>query len=274
MAQKKKRAARSKFTARTADKHELYQYSVQDPDFEVGFVQRVYRRLRGKKPISLREDFCGTAIFCASWIKSGKDRVATGVDLDASVLAWGVEHNLAPLGEPGDRITLLEQNVLDKVKGKFDITVAFNFSYWIFKTRPLQLQYFRNVHRSLKSDGLFFLDAYGGYEASEAMEEKRKVEEGFTYVWDQSKIDPINNGVLNHIHFEFKDGTRMNKAFTYDWRGWTLLEIKELLLEAGFKNPEVYWEDSTEDGEETGVYRARKSVSNEPAWVAYIVAEA
>lgn len=271
---KKKKSKRSKFTARTADKHELYQYSVQDPEFEVAFISRVYRKLRGKKPMTLREDFCGTALFCAGWVESAKGRTATGVDIDPSVLSWGKEKNLAPIGEPGNRITLLQQDVLKKVRGKFDITVAFNFSYWIFDTRPTMLAYFKNVRSSLEKDGLFYLDAYGGYEANEDMEESRKIDEGFTYIWDQNKIDPINNRVLNHIHFEFKDGTKMRKAFTYDWRAWTLLEIRELLEEAGFKNVTVYWEDSDADGEGTGVYRPRKEVDNEPAWVAYIVAEA
>jgi hypothetical protein len=35
----------------------------------------------------------------------------------------------------------------------------------------------------------------------------------------------------------------------------------------------VYWEDEDEDGEGTGVYRARKRAPNSGAWVAYIVAE-
>ena len=53
MAQKKK-SKKPKFTAKTADKHELYQHSVQDPEFEVAFISRVYRKLRGKKAMTLR----------------------------------------------------------------------------------------------------------------------------------------------------------------------------------------------------------------------------
>jgi SAM-dependent methyltransferase len=271
---KKRKPTKSKYTAKTADKQVLYQLSVQDADFEVDLLTRVFKRLRGRKPLSMREDFCGTALFCAAWVKSDKTRSASGVDLDPKVLEWGVKHNLAPIEEPGKRITLHQKNVLDDVPGRFDITVAFNFSYWCFKTRETLRSYFEKVRSSLVKDGLFFLDAYGGYESHEPdLEEPRKVEGGFTYIWHQDKVDPINNGLLNHIHFHFQDGTKMRKAFSYDWRFWSLQELKELLLEAGFSEVEVYWEDADEDGNGNGVYRPRRVVQNEAGWIAYLVAK-
>jgi SAM-dependent methyltransferase len=266
------RKKKPKFTAKTADKHVLYQLSVQATDVEVKFIDRVFKKLRGRPPLTLREDFCGTALLCAEWIRR-KGRTATGIDLDADVLAWAVEHNLGPLGEPGDRIRLVQQNVLDPVKGRFDVTVGMNFSYFVFKTRPELRAYFANARRSATREGIFVIDLYGGYESFQAMEEPRKIAGGFTYVWDQSSVDPINNHVVNHIHFEFKDGSKLRKAFTYDWRIWTIPELRELLAEAGFSRSTVYWEDGDEDGEGTGVFRPRTAVDNEAAWVAYIVAE-
>jgi SAM-dependent methyltransferase len=267
------RTKKPKFTARSADKHQLYQLSVQDADFEVDLLTRIFKRLRGRKPLSLREDFCGTALFCGAWVKSDASRTATGVDLDPKVLEWGVRHNLSPLQEPGKRVKLFTQNVLDSVPGRYDITVAFNFSYWCFKERSLLKQYFEKVRRSLNDEGIFFLDAYGGYDSHQPdLEEPRKIEEGFTYIWHQDKVDPINNEIRNHIHFKFRDGTQLRKAFTYDWRLWSLRELTELLAEAGFSEVQVYWEDADEEGEGTGVYRPRKVVENEAAWVAYLVA--
>jgi SAM-dependent methyltransferase len=271
---KAKRTTKPKYTAKTADKHELYQLSVQDADFEVGLITRLFKRLRGRKPISIREDFCGTALFCGAWVKSDKQRTATGVDLDPSVLAWGVEHNLTPLNEPSQRIKLHAKNVLDRIPGKFDVCVAFNFSYWCFQDRKTLLEYFRKVRRGLGKDGLFFLDAYGGYESHEPdLEEPRAIDAGFTYIWHQDIVDPITNRVLNHIHFAFKDGTKLRKAFSYDWRFWSLKELQEVLTEAGFGTVHVYWEDADEDGDGTGVYRPRKAVENEAGWIAYLVAE-
>jgi SAM-dependent methyltransferase len=266
----KKSARRPRFTAKTADKHDLYQRSVQDADTEVRFVDDVFRSLRGRTPKSMCEDFCGTALLTATWVKKSKERTGTGIDIDPSVLAWGVERNLSPIGEPGARVTLHERDVRKPAPGRFDVIAAFNFSYWIFKTRDEMRRYFERCRRGLAKNGLFFLDAYGGWESHEPMLEHRAIAGGFTYIWDQDKIDPITNGVLNHIHFKFKDGTKIDRAFTYDWRFWTLPELRELLEEAGFANVRVYWDTSDDDDHE--VYRARKRADNQPGWLAYIVA--
>src|SRR5690242_390437 len=91
---KKKAAKKSRFTAKTADKHVLYQLAVQAPETEVDFLNGWFKSIRGKKPLSLREDFCGTAILCAEWVKSSKDRTATGLDIDRPTLDWVIEHNI------------------------------------------------------------------------------------------------------------------------------------------------------------------------------------
>jgi len=256
-------------TAKTADRHVLYQKSVQDAAAEIKFVERVFRS-RKRSPLNLREDFCGTALLCARWVESQTERTATGIDLDRDTLDWGLEHNLKPLGDAQKRIKLLQRDVCTKLRATFDVTLALNFSYWVFKTRESMRAYFANVRASLESDGAFILDAYGGWEAQEPMLEPRKIQGGFTYVWDQDGFDPISHDVLNHIHFEFKDGTKIDRAFSYDWRFWSLPEIQELLHEAGFEHVEVWWDD-TQD-EEDADYRPRKHVTNQPGWIAYIVA--
>lgn len=266
------------FTAATADKHQLYQLSVQDPEVEIAFVHRIYKKIYGRAPVSLREDFCGTALFCAEWVKTRPERTAIGIDLDQPTLDWGTEHNLAAIGEPAQRVTLLRQNVLDPVKQRSDIAIGMNFSYWVFKTRAEMRAYFSGVRASLEDEGLLVLDAYGGPYSMEAMREDelertRIKEGGFTYVWDQHVVNAIDHSVVNHIHFEFKDGTKLERAFTYHWRFWTLPELTELLAEAGFSRSHVYWEDEDEEGDGTGVYRARKRADNAGAWVAYIIAE-
>jgi len=267
----RRRSKKPRLTARNADPHVLYQESVQDAETEAAFLSRVFKKLSGRPAESLREDFCGTALLCAEWLKK-KDRTAVGIDLDPDVLAWGTKHNLSPIGEPGNRLTLRRQDVRDRCPGRFDVTVALNFSYFVFRTRDDLRRYFASVRRSMAKDGLFFVDAYGGYDSFCPMREPRKLK-GFTYVWDQNKIDPISNGVVNYIHFEFPDGSKLNRAFTYEWRLWTLPEIRELLAEAGFSRTTVWWEDGDEEGEGTGVFRQRDRVGQEAAWVAYVVAE-
>ena len=96
--------------------------------------------------------------------------------------------------------------------------------------------------------------------------------DGFTYTWDQNFFDPITGDVVNHIHFKFPDGTKIKKAFTYEWRLWTLPEIQELLLEAGFKDTVVYWEGTDDEtGEGDGEWAVSKRGEACEGWVAYIV---
>lgn len=262
--------ARRTYTAKTADRHELYQLSVQAPDSEVEFMTRTFRKLYGRRPIEMREDFCGTALFSCAWVKAAPDRRATGVDICGDTLAWGRAHNLAPLGTAAARIELLQQDVRAATRRKFDVINAMNFSYWIFRTRDELRHYFSCVHKALGKEGLFFLDAYGGWESQEPMQERRKIDAGFTYVWDQSSFDPIGHAIVNHIHFEFRDGSRLDKAFTYEWRFWSLPEIQELLREAGFSEVRVYWD--TSDDVDVERYRPRARADNQVGWIAYLVA--
>lgn len=267
---KKDKTKKPKFTAATADRHELYQLSVQASEHEVEVFDKLYRRAYKKKALTMREDFCGTALLCATWVKSDAKRTATGVDFSGETLDWGREHNINPLGDAASRATLLQEDVRADRAGKFQLINALNFSYWTFRTRRELGEYFKKVHQALDDEGLFLLDAYGGWESQEPMLEPRKIAAGFTYVWDQHSFDPITHEVVNHIHFEFKDGTKLEKAFTYEWRYWTLPEIRELLVEAGFSKVRVYWDRAEDEDEED--YQIATSAENQPGWVSYLVA--
>ncbi len=267
---KKKNKRKPKYTAKSADRHELYQLSVQAPEYEVKMLQRFYKRAYGKKPLSMREDFCGTALLCSAWVKSHQERTATGVDFDADTLAWGREHNIDPLGKDASRVMLLQEDVRQDRPGKYHVINALNFSYWTFRTRDQLREYFKKVHGSLDDEGMFLCDSYGGWESQQPMLEPRKIAAGFRYVWDQDQFDPITHEVKNHIHFEFKDGTELKQAFSYEWRYWTLPELQELLTEAGFREVGVYW-DVADDGDDED-YRLRRRAENQPGWLAYIVA--
>ena len=153
----------------------------------------------------LREDFCGTASASCAWVRQGEDYFATGVDFDAEVLDWGLQNRVVQLSEEQrQRVTLIEADVLEGESPPADIVAAFNFSYWIFKTRPQLLAYFKRAHSELKEDGVLFLDSFGGYEAFEECKEKTK-HENFTYIWHQAKYHPVTGYMKCHIHFKFPD---------------------------------------------------------------------
>src|SRR5271156_1085136 len=62
---------RTKYSARTADPHELYQLSVQSPENDIEFLVETFKKLRKRTPYRFREDFCGTALLSATWIQRG-----------------------------------------------------------------------------------------------------------------------------------------------------------------------------------------------------------
>ena len=264
-----------------ADLHELYEKSVQSPEADIEFFINTYKALRGKEPMDMREDFCGTGFLSVEWCSSHPQRRAQGIDLDRPTLDWGLKHNVEPAGSDiASRVELVEANVLDTTDFRADITCACNFSYNIFKTREALREYFEAARKGLKDDGLFIMDVFGGTETMDILEEERDVDdEDFTYVWDQDKFNPITNEILCYIHFNFPDGSEIQKAFTYDWRLWQLPELSELLHEAGFSKVRVYWEEFVDDEDDpdelegTGEYFEATDVENQESWVNYIVAE-
>jgi len=273
---KSKRKVAAKL-AETADRHRLYELSVQCAEAEIDFVDQTYRRLRGRAARLLREDFCGTANVCCEWVRRRKTNRAIGIDLDPEVLEWGRRHRLGHL-KPSQarRIELIRGNVLTARGEAPQIVSAMNFSYWLFKERKQLQRYFRRVHRQLAEDGIFFLDAYGGYDAFREIEEEREIEDGdsgFTYVWEQEKYEPISGNLICHIHFDFPDGSRLERAFSYDWRLWTLPEIRELLSEAGFRRITVYWQGFDEEGEADGIFEPVQEGDADAGWICYLSAE-
>lgn len=259
--------------AEMADKHELYEQSVQNVEEECLFITNTFKQIRGRAAQSFREDFCGTASACCEWVRTGAGRTAIGVDLEPEVLAWGRENRVGRLNdEERSRIRLIQEDVLRVQTEKVDAVGAFNFSYFIFQQRETMKEYFKTVYDSLNDDGVFFLDAFGGYEAFEEMKEKTKYK-GFTYVWDQAHYYPVSGEMTCYIHFKFPDGSKMKKAFEYIWRLWTLPEISEMLAETGFKNPTVHWEGTDEDGDGDGVFTPDTKGEADAGWIAYIVAE-
>ena len=83
--------------AELADKFVCYQQSVQEPDHEVAVFNQVYREAYKAKPLTLREDFCGTFAVSCEWAKSDKKRRAVGIDICPDTLKWGVENNHSKL---------------------------------------------------------------------------------------------------------------------------------------------------------------------------------
>ena len=260
-----------------ADKFLCYQQSVQAPEHEVEFFEQAFQEAFSRKPSTLREDFCGTFAVCCRWVASNKNRMAIGVDLCPETLQWGRDHNLSSLTPSQQRrVTLLEQDVRTENKPTVDVLAAQNFSFWIFKTRPEVIEYFRTAHANLNREGIMVMDMMGGGECyTVGLTDKRQIKKGkagFSYHWTQKRFNPVNHDATFYISFKFNDGSRLKRAFEYHWRFWTIPEVREMLAAAGFRETHVYWEQEDEDGEDTGIWERGEEAPSHPSWLAYIVA--
>lgn len=261
------------FTAKTADRHALYQLAVQAPVREAKFLSRYFEKAAGRPLRTLREDFCGTALLATHFVRLHNHNRAIGVDLDLPTLEWGVRHNVNTLldEEQKLRLMLLDKDVRKVTKPRADAIAALNFSYSTFQTRSALLAYFRSCHAALLPGGMLFLDNWGGPDV-QGLRVDRTRHQGFDYVWEQQFFDPISHHIQCAISFEFRDGTAMRNAFVYDWRLWTIPELRELMAEAGFVDVHVLWEGTdaaTCSG--NGIYRRREIGEPDSAWVVYVV---
>jgi hypothetical protein len=218
---------------------------------------------------------CGTAIPACWFVQLHHENHAFGVDLHGPTLAWGRKHTVPRLPEAEQpRVKLVKANLMDVSRPRADIIAALNFSYGIFKTRATLGAYRRNSHRSLRGDGLPFLDAWGGSDRQRERPDRIR-NRGFVCVWDQVRFDPVNYHTLCRIHFEFPDETRIRNAFEYDWRLWTLPDLQELMAEAGFRDIHVLWEGThRKTGKGNGVFYRVTNRHADRAWIAYVVGRA
>jgi len=255
------------------DKYALYTQAVQSPDTDVDFLKKAYRQLRGKSAVTMREDFCGTFRLSVEWVKNNPQHRAFAVDIDPEPLDYGRQHYFDKLSpKVQSRLKITESNVLTSELPEADIAAALNFSYFFFKERSVLKTYFKNVFESLKKDGLFVMDVFGGTQCTDAIEDKQKLN-GFTYFWDQVSFDPVTNEALFHIHFQPKGQKKVENVFTYDWRMWSIPELRDILAECGFKKSHIYWEGTARNGEGNGKFTRTEQGEACLSWIAYIIAE-
>jgi hypothetical protein len=258
------------------NKYQHYENSVQTPEEHVRIFERMFFDIRRKEALSLREDFCGTFLISCEWAKSHAGRTATGMDLDPEPIAYGKKHSLPRL-DPAQRkrVKVLRQDVCVPTKERFEVIGAGNFSFNVFKEKAALKRYFRAALRSLTRDGIFVLEMAGGPGLIvKGREQKTYTVKGlgkFTYYWDQQEFDPINHHGKYAIHFRDRRGMMHKNVFTYDWRVWTIPELREAMLECGFKETRVYWEDPGFYGDGTGDYVHMEKGDNAYAWIAFVV---
>jgi len=224
------------------DKHDLYERCVQS----VEHLAPLIRAIHGGQLSVLGEDFSGTAALSYEWIKREGCR-AIAVDLDAGALAHHPDH------------TSISKVVSDvtTVPDTCDALFVGNFSIGYMHTRAELVAYLRHARSRLTPGGVFVCDTYGG-ESSFTLGEVHRptpLPSGYIcrYTWEQRHADPTTAMVTDVIHFRIeKSGVieiEMYDAFVYEWRLWSVPELRDAMIEAGFAQTQVYakladaWDD-------------------------------
>lgn len=216
------------------DRYDLYELAATDPRRTIPFLLAVH----GAAPATLREDFCGSGALARAWASSDPARSSIAVDQDPEALE-ALRTRLSD--DARARVTFRCADVM-AATDQADLIAALNFPIGYFHRRDALLAYLRHAHACLRPSGVLVLDTYLGRDAFTPSEVDQDLPGGMIYTWEQREADPLTGRVLNAMHFEAKGrrGPSIRDAFTYDWRLWSVPELRDTLEEAGFAAVHVY----------------------------------
>ncbi|KAJ1907704.1 hypothetical protein LPJ81_000587 [Coemansia sp. IMI 209127] len=237
-----------------------------DEDFDYGYSGR-------RQAQSLREDFCGTAVLCAEWVNSNPcaNRHAYGVDIDPEVIDYAKKHTLEQNthgSDPDGRIKLVCADVLN-VRGddsraqgsnhigertvpRVDMIASFNYAMCYFHKRRDLVRYLRHSLGNLNDFGLLFCDLFGGHEAVRSGVSRVRDVGTFRYYFRQNGYDLVRSTIRFSLGFRMQDGSMLKDCFTYDFRVYSLCELREAMLEAGFDDVCVWMNVKNSSDESDG----------------------
>lgn len=230
------------------DRFDLYELCVQSPPHLVPLLSAIH----GGGPKVLGEDFCGTAALSVHWVETVEGGRAVAVDIDPE-----------PLNRHGyeDRIMRLAVDVREAHE-KVDLLFAGNFSIGYMHARAELLDYLRNARERLDEGGVFLCDTYGGegtylpglVHRMHMLPDGRRVR----YTWEQRDADALTGRVVDVLHFRIERGgvieDEMFDAFIYDWRLWSVPELRDAMLEVGFNSVDVYQKMPDAEDDDGHVY--------------------
>lgn len=235
---------------------DLYEICVQSPRHVASMLRKVHRG----HAVTLREDFCGTAAVARRWcldaLRAGDSARAIAIDADGPTVA----HARKRAEDDGLRgqCRVLEGDCLAKhapaADEPADIVFAGNFSIGYAHRRTTLMGYLKRSLARLRASplgpGVLAVDTYGGADAMQLGQIRRRHigprGEIVHYLWTHEYADPVTGMVTNSISFEVeRDGEiidRQPRTFVYEWRLWSIAELREAMLEAGFAAVDVYRE--------------------------------
>ena len=274
----------------TVDVLELYRWATQDPHTQAAVLAEIYQRVRGVPARLLREDFAGNAADSVAWVATDASRRAIAVDIDAPTLAYAEARAQRLLGEACCRIEFHCGDVLAPGTpniARAQLLCVLNFSCFYFHQRADLLRYFERAVACLDETGVVVLNVFGGTAARSPRVDRQHItplpEAGttlapFEYEWEQRSFEAIHSRLDCRIHFVVDDPGvpgarhRIENAFRYDWRLWTLPELRECLVAAGFREVQVWRHTATDSNGKTEVFLGPVDVlENLDLWLVYVV---
>lgn len=237
------------------DIHSLYELCAQNPPRDAKLLRAIHADATRtpRKNLVLAEDFCGTAALSRAWCDLSPAFSAVAADIHAPTL-----NRARQLSTNHPRIKLIRADVRT-VKDPADLIAVLNFSICELHARGDLVAYFKHARSRLaRRRGAFVCDLYGGADSYQTglLDQTISPPRGhpaskdrILYSWEQRAADPLTARVVNAMHFDVrpggpKSGTARHQvfldAFVYDWRLWTIPELREAMLEAGFKHTAVY----------------------------------
>lgn len=249
---------------RTLDKHDLYELCAQSPLRDARLIRAILDdgRRTSKATAALGEDFCGTAALSEAWCQLFPKGHAIAVDVDPAVLGAARVR-----GREHERLSLVCGDA-SKQKSPVDAIAVLNFSICEWHTRAKLVAYFKAARARLRPGGVIVCDLYGGSDAftTGMIDQTLRLPRPpmpahplahmvnglrVLYSWEQRSADPFSGRVVNAMHFDAQPAKKsagkggpkplvLIDAFVYDWRLWSVPELREAMTEAGFKSTAVY----------------------------------
>lgn len=276
------------------DRFDCYELCVQSPRHVVTFLRSLGEVVQLTHSV-LREDFCGTAGVSRRWVEEGERRGeawrAAAVDNDPETLAKArslIEDAVrCGLFRVDASPALLTADCIQSEPSRADacdVIFVGNFSIGYIHEREHLVKYLKACKARLDSGnagfggGCFVCDIYGGAGAFRLGGLQRthpgRGKEVILYSWLHEEADPRTGMVQNSISFRVViDGEvvgELPRAFVYRWRLWSLAELQDAMLVAGFSRVDVYKDINVAPGQTPKPVEHPQELSDD--WIVCVVA--